>query len=61
MALLLYNGKGGAYVFNTVHNTQAKTPIANFIAMLNPEKKFNGEDTEGVNKIRVYIKLSLVA
>lgn len=26
--------KGGGYVFNTVHNTQANTPIPNFIAML---------------------------
>jgi hypothetical protein len=44
---VLYNleifGKGGGYVFNTVHNTQANTPIPNFIAMLNAVKKFNGD------------------
>ncbi len=35
--------KGGGYVFNTVHNTQAFTPVENFIAMLNAVKDFNGE------------------
>ena len=35
--------KGGGYVFNTVHNAQARTPIKNFIAMLNAVRKFNGE------------------
>lgn len=38
-------GKGGGYVFNTVHNTQANTPIPNFIAMINAVKKFNGDPT----------------
>jgi len=37
--------KGVGYVFNTVHNTQANTPIPNFIAMLNAVKKFNGQPT----------------
>ncbi len=35
--------RGGGYVFNTVHNTQANTPIPNFIAMLNAVKEFNGD------------------
>jgi len=35
--------KDGGFVFNTVHNTQALTPIPNFIAMLNAIRKFNGE------------------
>ena len=27
-------GKGGGYVFNTIHNTQANVPVENFIAMI---------------------------
>ena len=46
---VLYNleifSRGGGYVFNTVHNTQANTPIPNFIAMLNAVRKFNGQPT----------------
>ncbi|HDR67874.1 MAG TPA: methyltransferase [Bacteroidaceae bacterium] len=34
---------GGGYVFNTVHNTQALTPIENFLAMLNAVREFNGD------------------
>ena len=34
--------KDGGFVFNTIHNTQAKTPIANFIAMINAINEFNG-------------------
>jgi uroporphyrinogen-III decarboxylase len=34
---------GGGYVFNTVHNTQARTPVDNFLAMLNALGEFNGE------------------
>lgn len=37
--------KDGGYVFNTVHNAQALTPIENFIAMINAVKQFNGEPT----------------
>lgn len=33
---------GGGFVFNTVHNTQALTPIENFIAMVNAVNRFNG-------------------
>ncbi|MCF6335243.1 MAG: methyltransferase [Spirochaetales bacterium] len=34
--------KDGGFVFNTIHNTQAKTPIPNFIAMIDAVKEFNG-------------------
>jgi len=34
--------RDGGFVFNTIHNTQAKTPIKNFIAMLDAVKEFNG-------------------
>ncbi|MCK5152797.1 MAG: methyltransferase [Spirochaetales bacterium] len=34
--------RDGGFVFNTIHNTQAKTPIANFVAMLDAVKEFNG-------------------
>ncbi|MFN8257545.1 MAG: uroporphyrinogen decarboxylase family protein [Bacteroidales bacterium] len=33
--------KDGGFVFNTVHNTQANVPVANFVAMINAIKKFN--------------------
>ncbi|UCF97803.1 MAG: methyltransferase [Spirochaetaceae bacterium] len=33
---------GGGFVFNTVHNIQAKTPIENVIAMLEAVAEFNG-------------------
>ncbi|MCC8165540.1 MAG: methyltransferase, partial [Planctomycetes bacterium] len=32
---------GGGFVFNTIHNTQALTPTANFIALLDAYKEFN--------------------
>jgi len=35
---------GGGYVFNTVHNTQARTPLKNFLAMINAVREFNGDD-----------------
>jgi hypothetical protein len=33
---------GGGYVFNTVHNIQARTPAANVVAMLEAVKEYNG-------------------
>jgi hypothetical protein len=33
---------GGGFVFNTIHNIQAGTPIANVVAMLDAIKEFNG-------------------
>jgi len=37
--------KDGGFVFNTVHNIQANTPIENVIAMFNAVRKFNGMPT----------------
>lgn len=34
--------KDGGFVFNTIHNVQAKTPIANLVAMFAALKEFNG-------------------
>jgi hypothetical protein len=34
--------KGGGFVFNTVHNIQARTPVANIIAMVRAVESFNG-------------------
>ncbi|RKX98264.1 MAG: methyltransferase [Spirochaetes bacterium] len=34
--------KDGGFVFNTIHNTQARTPIENFASMLKAVKEFNG-------------------
>ncbi|NQT59195.1 MAG: methyltransferase [Bacteroidetes bacterium] len=33
---------GGGFVFNTIHNIQAGTPVANVVAMLDAFKEFNG-------------------
>lgn len=33
----------GGFVFNAVHNVQARTPVANIAAMLNAVKEFNGK------------------
>jgi len=35
-------GKGGGFVFNAVHNVQAKTPVENIVAMLDGVREFNG-------------------
>jgi len=32
----------GGFVFNTIHNIQAKTPVENIVAMINAVKEFNG-------------------
>src|SRR5579872_2160249 len=34
--------RGGGFVFNTIHNVQARTPVANIVAMLDAVKEFNG-------------------
>lgn len=34
---------GGGFVFNTVHNIQARTPVENIVAMLDAVHEFNGE------------------
>ena len=33
---------GGGFVFNTIHNVQAGTPVANVVAMLDAVREFNG-------------------
>ena len=33
---------GGGFVFNTIHNVQAATPVENIVAMLNAVHEFNG-------------------
>lgn len=35
--------RDGGFVFNTVHNIQAGTPVENIIAMIDAVKEFNGE------------------
>jgi hypothetical protein len=34
---------GGGFVFNTVHNIQARTPTSNIVAMVNAVREFNGQ------------------
>ncbi len=33
---------GGGFVFNAIHNVQAKTPLKNIVAMIEAVKEFNG-------------------
>jgi len=33
---------GGGFIFNAIHNVQALTPTANFVAMIDAVKEFNG-------------------
>ena len=33
---------GGGFVFNTIHNVQARTPVANIVAMVDAIRDFNG-------------------
>ncbi|HOV64123.1 MAG TPA: uroporphyrinogen decarboxylase family protein, partial [Spirochaetia bacterium] len=35
--------KDGGFVFNTIHNIQAKTPVENIIAMIDAVHEFNGK------------------
>lgn len=35
-------GEDGGFVFNSIHNIQAATPVANIIAMLDGVREFNG-------------------
>jgi uroporphyrinogen-III decarboxylase len=34
--------QGGGFVFNSIHNVQAQTPIANIVAMIDAVHEFNG-------------------
>jgi hypothetical protein len=36
--------KDGGFVFNSIHNVQAKTPIENIVAMINAVHEFNGDN-----------------
>ena len=36
---------GGGFVFNTIHNVQARTPVANIVAMVDAIRDFNGRAT----------------
>ena len=36
-------GRGGGFVFDAVHNVQARTPTANIVAMIEAVHEFNGE------------------
>lgn len=35
--------QGGGFVFNAIHNVQARTPVANIVAMIEAVREFNGE------------------
>jgi hypothetical protein len=35
--------KGGGFIFNTIHNIQANTPVKNIAAMIEGVKEFNGD------------------
>jgi hypothetical protein len=39
-------GKGGGFVFNTIHNVQGNVPVKNLVAMLEGIKEFNGQLVE---------------
>jgi hypothetical protein len=34
--------RNGGFVFNSIHNVQARTPVANLVAMLDAVREFNG-------------------
>jgi len=36
-------GPGGGFVFNSIHNVQARTPVANLLAMVNAVREYNGQ------------------
>jgi uroporphyrinogen-III decarboxylase len=38
--------KEGGYVFNTIHNIQAKTPVENILSMFEAVKQFNNKVEE---------------
>ncbi|MDP2998220.1 MAG: uroporphyrinogen decarboxylase family protein [Bryobacterales bacterium] len=46
--LEVFSANGG-YVFNAVHNIQARTPVANIVAMLEAVKEFHGRPRAGVH------------
>ncbi|HJN90728.1 MAG TPA: uroporphyrinogen decarboxylase family protein, partial [Verrucomicrobiota bacterium] len=36
--------KDGGYVFDSIHNLQALSPVENMVAMINAVKEFNGDN-----------------
>ena len=38
----IFSKKGG-FVFNSIHNIQAQTPVNNIVAMIDGVKEFNGQ------------------
>jgi uroporphyrinogen-III decarboxylase len=36
-------GRGGGFVFDAIHNVQARTPIANVVAMIDAVHEHNGD------------------
>jgi hypothetical protein len=36
-------GKDGGFIFNSIHNIQARTPVENVVAMLDAVKEYNGQ------------------
>jgi uroporphyrinogen-III decarboxylase len=34
--------RDGGFVFNSIHNVQARTPVRNIVAMLDAVKEYNG-------------------
>jgi uroporphyrinogen-III decarboxylase len=34
--------RAGGFVFNTIHNVQAETPVANIVSMIDAVHEFNG-------------------
>ena len=36
-------GRGGGFVFNTIHNVQARTPMDNIVAMIDAVHEHNGD------------------
>ncbi len=39
--------RGGGFVFNSIHNIQARTPVANLVAMIDAFHEFNGVPQHG--------------
>ena len=40
--------KNGGFVFNAIHNIQARTPVENIVAMLDAVREFNGTGLSAV-------------
>ncbi len=38
--------KGGGFIFDAIHNIQARTPVENIVAMIDAVREFNGRNSE---------------